>query len=32
LSSDIRGNTMVAVGDKLENLFYYKAIVIVGKK
>jgi hypothetical protein len=31
-SSDIRGNILVAVGDKLENLFYYKAIIIVGKK
>jgi len=31
-SSDIRGNIMAAVGDKLENIFYYKAIIIVGYK
>lgn len=31
-SSDIKGNIIVAVGDKLENLLYDKAIIIVGKK
>jgi hypothetical protein len=31
-SSDIRGNILVSVGDKLENLFYYKAIIIVGRR
>ncbi|MBE0570737.1 MAG: glucosyl transferase [Ignavibacteriaceae bacterium] len=31
-SSDTKGNLFVAVGDKLENILYYKAIIIVGKK
>ncbi|MEP0862816.1 MAG: hypothetical protein HRF52_15400, partial [Ignavibacterium sp.] len=31
-SSDIKGNILAAVGDKLENIFYYKAMIIVGKK
>jgi hypothetical protein len=31
-SSNIKGNILAAVGDKLENLFYYKAIVIVGRR
>lgn len=31
-SSDIKGNIMVTIGDKLENLLYYKAIVIVGRR
>lgn len=29
-SSDTKGNLFVAVGDKLENILYYKAIIIVG--
>ncbi len=31
-SSDAKGNIIVSVGDKLENILYYKAIVIVGKR
>lgn len=31
-SSNIKGNILAAVGDKLENLFYYKAIIIVGRR
>ena len=31
-SSNIKGNILAAVGDKLENLFYYKAIIIVGNR
>jgi len=30
-SSDTKGNLFVAVGDKLENILYYKAIIIVGR-
>jgi hypothetical protein len=31
-SSDKKENITVSVGDRLENIFYYKAIIIVGKK
>ena len=31
-SSDIKRNTLAAVGDRVENLFYYKAIIIVGRR
>ena len=31
-SSDTKDNLLVAVGDKLENILYYKAILIVGRK